>query len=378
MAKFITGEAGTGKTTTVRDWNCILTATTGAAAVNLDCVTIHSALGYSKTDALIEKQRNGQLARNVTALHRKSGLASRLVIDECSMLEAEQLDIIHESVRINTGGKLEIVLVGDFAQLPPVDGKFAFEAQCWPAYEKNMTKLTTLYRQDEPAFLEALRVIRHGDGEGAHLLKAAGANFLTRLDKKFEGVTICPTNREADDMNAFRMMELPVSPITFLLSKSGQPEANKLVPMVTSLKEGARVMVTCNDTPHFAYANGDTGIVTKISHGIVQILLDRNGATVLVGQHTRKSFDYGKTPPQWLGEYTWMPVKPAYAMTIHKAQGLTIPRCQIPLNTESAQMYNLMYVACSRVRRASDLYFVGTVERLAECIRVHPKVQRWL
>jgi hypothetical protein len=121
-------------------------------------------------------------------------MADRLVIDECSMLEAEQLDIIHESIRINTGNKLEIVLVGDFAQLPPVNGKFAFEAQCWPEYEANMTKLTTLYRQDDPAFLEALRLVRHGDPQGASCLQAAGANFLTRLDKKFDGekvLTFC-------------------------------------------------------------------------------------------------------------------------------------------------------------------------------------------
>jgi hypothetical protein len=203
---FLTGAAGTGKTYHLRrqidenpNWG-LLTATTGIAAVNLGpgVTTINSALGYFDSDSLNDAYRSGWLERR---LHSIAQQYRYLVIDESSMLSGRQLDLIYQATTAaNSYGEspLSLFLTGDFCQLPPVSEPWAFEAECWPMFEANTTRLTKVERQSDPKFLEALTFLRSGRGaETAEILHSTGV-FERHLDNDFAGTTILPTNAEVD------------------------------------------------------------------------------------------------------------------------------------------------------------------------------------
>lgn len=384
MAEFITGNAGTGKSTLVRA-RCdegrygILTGTTGVAAVNQGVVTLHSTLRFFDTADLQRKFTTGKLMRTIDDLYVAGALGHHLVIDEVSMLDADALDIIHNAVRIATRGNVDLVLTGDFAQLPPVSpGKFTFMATCWPEYEAHTTRLTKVWRQDDLPFLDALNLIRRGDKAGADALFGAGAVNTQFLDPNFSGITLVPTNAEADHTNAqrFALVDNPLHPFSTTQVGTG-PAEWKQIPATIEVKVGARVMVICND-PAFAYANGDTGLVTSIAKGYVHVLLDRTGGLVAIGDVTRKHFEYTDGRPRLVGTINFMPLKIAYALTIHKSQGLTLPSVQIHVRHQFAGSPALMYVATSRVRTASNVTIVGPRDVFRSRINCHPEVMRYL
>ncbi len=171
--EFICGSAGTGKTFIARQRlnditrGCILTATTGIAAVNLgDAITINSLLGYYDTKSLKENYENGNVDSVLSGLSQTRGI-KEIIIDEVSMLSADQLDIICAALDFhNTTAKksISLTLVGDFLQLSPVKDKFAFEAKNWKRFELNTTRLGKIYRQSDTEFIDALLAARRGDG----------------------------------------------------------------------------------------------------------------------------------------------------------------------------------------------------------------------
>lgn len=337
-------------------------------------------------------------------------------------------------------GPMGIVLTGDFAQLPPIKAPWVFEADCWEHFERNTNTLTKVWRQDNPEFLEAINSARSGKGQRCvEILKSIGVKFIPQQLGKFDGTTIMSKNDQVDNFNFSALMDVPGEAFGLKTMKWGDESGEwKNIPDVLKLKEGALVMILSNDTTGgFSYANGDTGkIQSKDLDGTIWVKLVRNEETVAIRPITRyksargedaekslnKTFpgeynpkdessdpwnpngmehifcesDCGVSAPglrysAWgkpsyncpsgsinVGAIKYYPLRLAYATTVHKSQGLTLDRCQIDCRDQFFGNPSMAYVALSRCRTPQGLTIVGTPEKLAERIRIEPKVRRWL
>lgn len=412
----ITGAAGTGKTYMIRERIAanpsegILCATTGIAAVNLNTITINSLLKYFDTDSLTNAYISGRLTRRLAQLAKS---VNNLYVDEVSMMAAEQLDLIYQGVRaanrqkgvqkVNPAG-LGLVLTGDFAQLPPIKARWAFEAECWEEFESNVNRLEKNWRQGEGEFLEAINLLRAGDGvEGARALTQTGAIFSQALDLEFPGTTVMSKNDEVDRFNWVRLRRLTTTPFRVRSSRwslSTPPSEWKLIPAELELRAGAYVMILANDTRSggFQYANGDCGWVMEAIPGkeVVVVRLARNDAEVEIPMiqrhlHTTDEIDGASVVPRWgepwfdekaekyvIGTVKYFPLRLAYASTVHKSQGLTLDRVQLDIRNAFFGSPAMTYVAVSRCRTAEGLRVVGTPQLLASRCKTDPKIARWI
>lgn len=429
--KFLTGSAGTGKTYTVRQAIAsdphfgILAATTGIAAVNLGAITLNSLLKYFDTRSLEEAFFNGWLQKTILKLAEDG--YKWLVIDEISMLDGSQLDILYQvmkmvnEVRALTGQEpLGILLTGDFCQLPPIKAKWAFEADCWPMFEAETERLEKCWRQTDARFLEAVNHIRSGRGMvGATILSQLGVEFVKHADTTFTGTTIIAKNEAVDNFNWLCHSKLPGVP-TLVTSQRWMtlgrhsPSEWKLIPTDLRIKPGAYVMILSNDTPDFTYVNGDCGHIVDYNPDTqtFKIRLIRNLEEVEIGRITRKEaqreppdellvahpgaseddlkgMDREAGMPYWdenhgrngawvTGAITYFPIKLAYASTVHKTQGLTLDRVQVDLNQNFMSAPAMVYTAISRCKTAQGLRVVGSPALLGSRCKTDPTVQRFL
>ena len=433
--EFLTGIAGSGKTWELKRRIAedksygLLCATTGIAAINLGTVTINSILKYFNTESLEDSFHNGWLGR-ILAEIAASG-KKWLCVDEVSMMDGVQLDLIHYSTslvneRREWHGKppLGIVLTGDFCQLPPINAKWAFEADCWPAFEANTVRLTKCWRQSNAKFLEALNLIRSGKGvEGVELLKGM-VEFVSSATSQFDGTTILPKNDAVNRFNWLAHSKVKGQLHTVTAHRWGKQRAEwnappqGQIPDSLQLKTNAYVMILSNDSEgmsmegRMAYANGDCGHVKDFASGSFLVELVRNGEEVWVPMVCRlntqrrapeeitskhpdsnewelrkmyKSTGRGagihwdpKAHKWILGSITYSPLRLAYASTVHKSQGLSLDRVQLSCYDRFMAFPSMTYVGLSRVRTPEGLRVVGTPAMLASRVTTDPKVLRWL
>jgi len=421
----LSGAAGTGKTFEVlrrcrenEDYG-MLTATTGIAAVNLGAVTLNSALGYFDTASMQDAYLSGQIVRR---LHDIAVERRWLIVDEKSMLDAVQLDILYRATEeVNRYRDVErplgILTVGDFCQLPPIKARFAFDADCWPRFAANSVRLDRVWRQDGGVFLEGLNFARAGRGvEAAEALTSAGVVWHQALDTSFDGTTILPKNDMVSRYNELGLAKVAGERITVTSRRWGQQrrewgESRTThewgIPPRTDFKIGAYVMVLSNDTPEFTYVNGDCGHVTGYSddYGIpyFSVKLVRTGQTVRIGRIVR-NVTTAEEPAGWngrkvgaldpsycpeihkvgkkrgwvIGQVEYFPLRLAYASTVHKSQGLTLDRCQIDVRDQFFGKPAMAYVALSRCRTAGGLRVVGSRERFVQQCKIDERVRGWL
>lgn len=410
----IGGVAGTGKTTLVKQrcagdpyWGK-LCSTTGISAVNLDCATLNSTLRYFDTDSLRDNYLTGSLART---LHGIALEYRNLVIDEKSMLDAQQLDLIHRATQAandyaDIKMPMGIILVGDFAQLPPVKAKWAFEAECWEHFERNSTKLTKIWRQDQMEFLMALNHARRGDGaHAARILTEVGVQWHTALDTDYDGTTLVPKNDQVDRFNQMKLDGHRGAKFMVSSRRWGTGRSEwKQVPLNLQLKEGAYVMILSNsglnEAGRFDWVNGDCGHVESLAAGELAIKLVRTGATVRVPKLVR-SVTLKDKPSDWrgddaredgyragehrddrgryvIGQVEFYPVRLAWASTVHKSQGLSLDKLQVDIRNPFFAHPGMLYVALSRCRTLEGLRIVGQRERFVMHCNADPRVQRWL
>lgn len=429
--KFLTGSAGTGKTFSVkaeieRDPKFgLLAATTGIAAVNLGAITLNSLLRYFNTSSLEEAFFNGWLLKTLADLAEDG--YKWLVIDEISMLDGCQLDIIYQCIKMlneqRAMAKLQplgILLTGDFCQLPPVKAKWAFQADCWPFFEANTERLTKCWRQTDVKFLEAVNHIRSGRGMvGAVILNQLGVEFVKSADTSFKGTTIIAKNDAVDNFNWLchsKLAGVPsfVSSTRWMTKGRSMPKEWENIPTELKVKPGAYVMILTNQTPDFTYVNGDCGTVLEYdsSNESFLIRLVRTEEEVEIGLLTRKVtqkeppdelliehpgmgedelrlLEYEKGKPYWdsshgrrgawvVGAITYYPIRLAYASTVHKTQGLTLDKIQIDLHQNFMSAPGMVYVAISRCKSPQGLRIVGTPALLGARVKTDPLVQRWL
>lgn len=346
------------------------TASTGIAAINLQdeygsATTVNSALGFFDTKELLLQTLNpGRMDDKVNDLADKYRY---LIVDELSMVCSAQLDLIHRLFeRVNQDRKrkgkqpIYLHLVGDFGQLPCVEGKPAFMAKCWNDFD--VTYLTEVKRQSEIDFIKALHHIRMGDGLSALPYFESFVGFHRSLDKEFQGTTVLSKNKDVDSYNEQKLNKLKGDYIYIPSTRSGKQRPEwKNIPESLRIKVGALVLILMNNHKQ-GFANGDLGIVEEYDgfSEIAHIRLLRNNNIVQVEKVKVKNETLCTPCMGWI---KYMPLRIGYATTTHKSQGLTLDNIQISMGDSfMSRCHGLFYVALSRAKVSTGIRLVGNAD----------------
>ena len=376
---FLTGAGGTGKSTLLREFivdcpvSVDVTAPTGVAALNVEGMTIHRfcgmMLGPEPGQPFEEyfQKLNDDPRRSIQKGFRRVRNCKVLVIDEVSMMPGRQLDFVDFLFRRLRGrdcsfGGCQVIVTGDFLQLPPVrKGDFepydwAFQSHAWQEAGFRTFLLEKVRRQDEPAFVRALADFRVGRvwGDTARILQSrVRSNPPSTMPRLFTH------NTQVDRWNNFQLGELPGDETVFTAIESGPPhhleylKKNLLTPEILRLKPGALVMFTVNlnvkDQRDPVFVNGQVGKVERVEHDGVWVQTE--GELLRV---ERFDWVYDSKDPN-SATFSQFPLRLAWAMTIHKAQGLTLDSAY--LDIRAAREPGQAYVAVSRVRTLAGLQF---------------------
>lgn len=385
---FLTGKAGTGKTTFLNEFvkktkkKHIVVAPTGIAAINAGGVTIHSMFGLPLRTFLPTTDRiDSSLANNIIDLqqhfkYRKDKLkllreVEVLIIDEVSMLRADVLDMMDFSLRFirrnnQRFGGVQMLFIGDLYQLPPVvrdehvlkmfyNSPFFFDSLAIKDIPLLTIELTKVYRQTDQGFLEILNAIRDGDVANIDF------NHLNeRYDPDFEAgeepyVYLCSHNKMADDINQEKLKDIKVSPKSYEAKLFGEFKENQFPnEQFLELKVGAQVMFIRNDiTGEKKYFNGKLGEISSLDENEVKVILDGSEREITVKREVweqkKYSLDTDKNiKEEVLGSFEQFPIKLAWAVTIHKSQGLTFDK--VIIDAGKSFTAGQVYVALSRCR----------------------------
>lgn len=373
---FLTGRAGTGKTTLLRKFlaeagdKAVVLAPTGVAAMNAGGQTIHSF--FKLPPRLVEPQDVRRLpnARVVRAVET-------IVIDEISMVRADMLDAIDRSLKLNRGSKrpfggVRMILSGDLHQLPPVvsadegpilseryGGSYFFNAPAFQEAEFALLALKHVFRQEDPRFLALLGALRTGR------VTPADENVLQRLvsarsaaDASDTHVVLTPNNANAFRINQSRLASLKGERKVFSAAVQGQfDEKSYPTELDLELKVGARVMMIRND-PEGRWVNGSLAHVAGFGSRSVIVEIDGSAYEIdqVAWEKHRYDFemDTKKVKREVVGTFKQVPLRLAYAVTIHKAQGLTLDKVFIDFDS-GMFAHGQAYVAFSRARTLEGL-----------------------
>jgi ATP-dependent DNA helicase PIF1 len=384
---FVTGQAGTGKSTFVRSLrslglgNLVVVAPTGVAALNVHGSTIHSFFGF-KPKVLTDKDVSDTPINDV---HKNLKF---LVIDEVSMVSPDIIDGIRKFLKKakkskdRAFGGVRLVLVGDLLQLEPVVNDQAearrwfftkykspgfFEAEALNEIEVFCIKLEENFRQkSDLKFLRILSEIRSGAVTAPSLRKL---NTRFTDDARDEEVVLCATNEEVSNINENKLELLLGDAALFECEASGSfariqddEKGSKLpAPRVLQLKEGAKVMLLRND-PRRRWVNGSMGEIVGFDEDEIEVIFDHSGETHSIERESWESYEYkfdkekGEIESYISGVFTQFPVSLGWAITIHKAQGKTIEAVHINLREGSRlSLPGQAYVAFSRCRSLDNL-----------------------
>ena len=382
---FLTGGAGTGKTTLLKflkentHKKLIIAAPTGVAAVNAGGMTIHALFGLPARLLDETTVKSIRLSAETKLLLRQLEL---LVIDEVSMLRADVLDAIDyllQEVRQDQRplGGLQVIFIGDLYQLPPVKNQqdteqlkrlysslYFTDSNVFSALKILMLELTEVHRQADPIFIDLLNTVRKGRLSADEL---ARLNALYCQDWTTKNAIILTThNRYASQFNEQQMSSLPGFVHTFIAEISGEFAVDQFpVEPVLRLKLDCRVMVIKNDysaNPHFF--NGKIGLVTTISDLAVGVTFE-DGTMASFEKEIWSNIAYTIQPESdalrevILGTFKQFPLRLAWAITVHKSQGLTFEKAVI--DVADAFAAGQVYVALSRIKNVEGVFLKSRI-----------------
>jgi hypothetical protein len=376
---FLTGKAGTGKTTFLKylkencSKNIIVAAPTGVAAINAGGVTLHSLFQLPFNPFLPTPASKRELLGKLKYNTRRQDLLRKmelLVIDEISMVRCDTMDAIDTILRsvrrkhdLPFGG-VQLLCIGDLYQLPPVakrqewdilreyySSEFFFDSIVIKEQMPMLIELNKIYRQKEDSFVRLLNKVRNNemtadDFEDLHSRYFPG--FRPSLEEKY--VTLTSHNNHADQINYRELQKLSTPAFTYNAEiQDDFPESMYPAEASLVLKEGAQVMFLKNDAEK-RYFNGKIGVVKSLMQD--EIIVDCDGIDIYVSQETWENTRYiltrneGKLDQEVLGTFTQFPLRLAWAITIHKSQGLTFEKVMI----DAADSFSSgqVYVALSR------------------------------
>lgn len=367
----LTGQAGSGKSYLLKQFievarnkrkKVVVTATTGLAAAHLGGQTIHSWSGIGLGTKLHEDYVYMMSETRKKAI-RKTDV---LIIDEVSMMHDYNLDMVDQAMKIirendEPMGGLQVIFCGDFFQLPPVtqggDGKFITESQVWGNLNLSVCYLEEQHRAEDLRLQEILNAMRAGELRQRHL------NWLLeRMELTPHGdvTRLYTTNASVDALNEAELAKVPGDSHYYLRTSRGKWDSivnlqrNVLAPEVLELKLGALVMAVKND-PEGRYHNGSIGEVIDFTPDGFPIV-DFNYPVIVYPDEWEL-----KSGERTIAAITQVPLRLAYAITVHKSQGMTLDAAEIDLS--QAFVEGQGYVALSRVKNLDNLYIKGINQR---------------
>jgi PIF1-like helicase/Helix-turn-helix domain/HRDC domain/Helicase len=390
---FLTGKAGTGKTTFLKylrehsSKNMIVAAPTGVAAINAGGVTLHSLFQLPLHPFLPTESNKLQLLQNIRYNKQRIQLLRKmelLVIDEISMVRCDVIDAIDailKSVRRNhttAFGGVQVLFIGDLYQLPPVakneewrilndyySSPFFFDSRAVKEMQPLLIELNKIYRQKEESFVELLNKVRNNqmsreDYDLLHNRFIQG--FQPATEEKF--ITLTSHNNQADNINHAKLQKLSTAAYTYKAKIEGEfPENIYPAEAQLVLKEGAQVMFIKNDVAEKKYFNGKIGVVTKLSKE--KIIVNCDGNDIEVSEESWDNVRYKlntadeKLEQHILGRFYQFPLRLAWAITIHKSQGLTFDKVMI--DAAASFSSGQVYVALSRCTSLGGIVLLSKI-----------------
>ena len=390
MSLFLTGKAGTGKTTFLREVvrytkkKCIVLAPTGIAAVNAGAMTIHSFFQFGLgpfVQGVIEPKSDFRINKSKLELIRHLQL---LIIDEVSMVRADLMDHIDvELKRIRRNSKpfggVQLLMIGDLQQLPPIahGGEdellrqyyktlYFFSSSALKSMKYSCIELKNVYRQTDGHFIDILNHARDCTLTSQDI-SDLNARYVPGFSPKPEDgyIRLMTHNRQVDYVNETELEKLDSKPYTFVAAVTGTfPEESYPTADSLTLKKGAQVMFIKND-PERRFINGTLGEVKSIDKNSIAVRLAESGMIIDVEpmewQNIRYQFDEEskEISSKQIGRFKQYPLKAAWAITVHKSQGLTFDKAIIDVH--AAFSPGQAYVALSRCRTLDGLVLSSPV-----------------
>lgn len=393
---FVTGPGGSGKSYTIKTiqslyaGSVLTVAPTGAAAINVGGMTAHRAFRLSMG---VATQKDAEELKPKVKKLLKSKALKIIIIDEISMFRADKLWEMDMKCRLarrepkKPFGGLQICMFGDFFQNPPVltetekEMYFQFHptelccfSDTWQELNPYPVILEKVYRQNSTRFSGLLNCLRRGQRIPDIVRELNGVCYRGG-EAIPDAITITSTNAAADKVNKRRFEEIPGLPVVYYAKKTGD-FTQKPVPEELHLKEGAKIMITVNDPKGFEdpeYVNGSRGEIIELGKEGVKVRLEC-GKVVDVEPHVWENVEYNPIKVRnsdgtiteelekiTIGEYRALPIRLGWAVTIHKAQGLTIPLLNVDFGY-GAFAPGMAYVAFSRATTANGLRLLRKVK----------------
>ena len=388
---FITGKAGTGKSTflthlrSTTSKKTVYLAPTGVAAVNIKGQTIHSFFRF-KPSVTLDKIKKLPKSKS-SGIYKK---LDAIVIDEISMVRADLMDCVDKFMRLNGKNKdlpfggSQMIFIGDLYQLPPVvtgaereifkthyESSYFFDAHVFKYLDMEFVEMEKIYRQSDERFIDILNAIRNKSATDDHL-EMINSRLNHELEPDLEDLSICltTTNRMAKDINGDKLSML-TEELKYYKGVVEGDFSDRALPTdeALELKVGAQVMMLNND-PEGRWVNGSVGrieeVISSPDDDIIVIELS-DGEVVEVIPHTWDLFHFvfdeasGKLVSESVGSFTQYPLTLAWAITIHKSQGKTFDNVIIDIG-KGTFAHGQIYVALSRCTSLEGITLIRAIE----------------
>jgi ATP-dependent DNA helicase PIF1 len=395
---YITGNAGTGKSTLLHYFKkqthkeIVILAPTGIAAVNIGGATIHSFFRFPTRFITLD---------DIKKIRGKADLFAALqtlMIDEASMVRADMMDAIDASLRLNRNrpyepfGGVQLVLIGDLFQLPPVIERdleeyfadnymtpYFFSAKVFSEVRLQKIELQRVFRQSDPKFIRLLNKVRNNE-LGTSDLEIINQRYqpLLKLKSHDLAITLTSTNARASAINLQRLSKLPSEEFMFDAVIDGDfDDASHPTDKRLRLREGAQIMMVKND-PNKRWVNGSLGVVQQLSHETIKVSFGAAVHTVEPTIWEKSIYDYDRVHRSLesivIGSFRQYPIKLAWAITIHKSQGKTFDNVIIDLGY-GAFAHGQSYVALSRCTSYEGLHLKAPLKY--SDIILDPRIQEF-